>query len=209
MKTRLFIFYLIFFAAYCQSCEPKYLNTAKRGLIQVKKVFPKEFTSHFPDLTKGDLLNLEITYPDGCYAENWCGIHLIMRFPNDEIEKYEEFCKKNSSAIYHINDSCLSIINFNPKDYKSKPVKLSLCDTLDSNHLPISNFNFFFKTLPNFNVNDEASIYVLKAEKGHFLEKENLSKKGVGLSSDWKNGYSKGIVICRKQNIAYFWLEVW
>jgi len=209
MKTRFFILYFIILAISCQSCGQKYLNTAKRDLIQAKKSFAKEITSHFPDLTNGDMLNLEIMYPTACYAENWCGIHLIMKLSNEEIEKYENFCKKNSSAIYHLNDPCLSIINYNPKDYISSVIKLSKCDTIKSKYLPVTNFNFFFKTLPDFRNKDEASIYVLKAEKGHFIEKENLSKKGVGLSLDWKNGYSKGIVICRKQNIAFFWLEVW
>ncbi|MDR2955415.1 MAG: hypothetical protein LBV43_10070 [Prevotella sp.] len=72
---------------------------------------------------------------------------------------------------------------------------------------PIPNFSFLKELNPTSDFFKKAKIYILKAEKGKFLDNKLLWNKGVGLSEDWQNGYTKGIMI--SENIVIYWLEVW
>jgi hypothetical protein len=209
MNTNPFILCFSVLSLFFQSCGQKQNNINETRIAQVKKCFPIEFTSHFPVLNSGDVLNLEIVFPAACYAENWSGIHMVMKLPDEDIKKYEIFCKDSCLAVYHFTDQCLSMINYNKSDYKDSPIKLTICDTINNDRFPVPNFGFLFKSLPDSSFFNDALIYVLKAEKGSFLKGDDLSKKGVGLSVKWTHGFSKGIVLNHSQKKAFFWLEVW
>jgi len=72
---------------------------------------------------------------------------------------------------------------------------------------PIPNFEFCLKYPIPIEFYEKAKIYVLGAEKGKFLEDNLLWSRGVKLPDEWKNGYTKGVVV--SGNIVVYWLEIW
>jgi len=73
--------------------------------------------------------------------------------------------------------------------------------------LPVSNFAFCDASKVPDKFLNQATIYVLGAEKGKFITNEFLVPNGVGLPDGWEHGYTKGIAI-QGRTVAY-WLEIW
>lgn len=174
----------------------------KRDYREIISLYPKSLVSHFPknidDKKHG---NIGLLFPRGNYLSY---IHLTLPYKDEEIEQLKKEAALKVKHIYHFGDSCL-ILPYNYEEFeivKSDSIRnLSFVDML-----PIPNFlSLECGYTPDFY--KEAVIYLLDAEKGHFLADDYLSKLGVGLPEEWKHGYTKGLVFYK--NYVLYWLEVW
>lgn len=76
------------------------------------------------------------------------------------------------------------------------------------NDYPIPNFHWIRKKLKlkgNF-LSSDFLIYVLEAKQGNFLDNEMLIESPC---SEWRHGYSKGIIISEERGLVIFWVEIW
>jgi len=205
MKRLLFISLILF----CGCEEPirvKVINDFNDSL----SAYDSSLVNHFPKLeVKDQLIYWGIRYPAATYAENYNGINLIIKFPKERIIEIISAANENAIKIQPLFDSCSNVINYKESTHIDSLFKLHKCkDTI--NVFPISNFEFTIKQEElSKDFYKSAIVYLLDAKKGKFLEDEYLSKNGVGLPASWKHGYSKGVMISEKENIAIYWLEVW
>ncbi len=140
----------------------------------------------------------EIIFPnDSCNV-------IVNMFNNGYSDSQKEFDRhlliKRDKNFYTRIDSIL---------YKMLKYRQDKCSSL---HLPIPNFHplyFYNIKITNGNrLTNDFIIYVLDAQKGHFLPEEYLTK-GLGMPKGWRNGFSKGIAISDDRNIIIYWIEVW
>lgn len=146
---------------------------------------------------------IELESPRGKYCSY---IHLIIPYSQNKIDSVKAKAKIIAKAEYHFTDSCSRIVNYDSAIYSNTSFKLIKCN-LQSKMLPIPNFEFLKNADLPINFYKNASIYVLDAKHGEFLDMGYLSQEGVGLSNEWLHGYTKGVVF--DDNIAVYWLEVW
>ena len=169
---------------------------------EICDLYPKEFVNHLPGLMDGKVKRMEFKYPRGNYLNY---IHLIMSFSKEQIDSIKQYAKTNAIRCYSFNDSCLYMVDHDPQLYQGAIV-LHHCKDFES-LLPVSNFSFCVGPHLPHNFYKEAVIYLLSAKSGKFLCDNSLSMDGVGLSENWRHGYTKGMAISGR-TVAY-WLEVW
>lgn len=164
-------------------------------------LYPPDLVSGFPSkIDKQINVITHFKFPRGKYLNY---IHLGLSLDDNKIKSLK--AELAAKAIYHLADSCLMTIPYNydsPKVVDSD--SLSNCNA--SHMLPIPHFKRWgIDFSPEFY--KDATIYVLDAKQGRFLEDDNLSRSGVGLPKEWLHGYTKGVTIFK--NYAIYWLEVW
>lgn len=199
----LIILGLTSYNSYCQ-IDGEIYEKIKEGYDEMLTLYPKNLTAHFPEAKKITTY-LNYTHPG---AANINSVYMAFIYPEDEARIIEARMKSEALREYHFTDSCLMIVDYDSTLYESADFKLTQCEIFPKGMLPIPNFNFFTESSSSPDFYKDATIYVLGAKKGKYLKKEELwSNKGVGLSCQWQNGYSRGVVI--SNNIIVYWLEIW
>lgn len=203
MKVVILVFSLLF--AIQTTCSSQ-MHPDEREIRAYKEViglYPPGLVLGFPKkIDKKMSVLVGYRSPRGEY-QNY--IHLAVFLDKKEIESLKTKLAAKSKTINHLTDSCLMIIPYNYAFFKViKSDSLKNCKS--SHMLPIPNFKYFGMGFPPEFYKD-ATIYVLDAKQGRFLEDDNLSISGVGLPKEWLHGYTKGVTIFK--NYAIYWLEVW
>jgi hypothetical protein len=170
---------------------------------EVLSHYPEALTDHFLQPENKIVLHLHLGYPGTSYLNS---VYEMLLLENEQIKEIKEDVESKSLKQYHFTDSCLMITDYNPELYDSTLYRLKQCDCF-SEMLPMPNFQFCIESPLPLEFYENATIYVLGAEKGFFLEENYLSNDGVGLPEKWLHGYTKGVVV--SGNIALYWLEVW
>ena len=179
------------------------LVKAKETYKEVLSLYPNMLTDHFLDPEKANFIHFGLRYPG---AANLNVVNAIFICDSNLITTIEEKMIHEGVAIYHFTDSCLMIVDYDTSIYDTTVIKLKQCNNFNG-MLPVPNFEFCLKLPLPIEFYKKATIYVLGAERGKFLDENLLWSKGVKLSYEWKNGYTKGVVI--SGNIVVYWLEVW
>ena len=174
----------------------------KRDYEEIISLYPRFLVSHLPEsINDKKFANPGLLFPRGRYLNY---IHLMISYEDEKIERLKgEFASK-AKGIYNFGDPCLML----PYNYEQFEIikSDSIRNIPYANMLPIPNFYSWLYDFPPV-FYEEATIYLLDAEKGRFLPDDCLSKSGVGLPKEWIHGYTKGLVIY-KDSVVY-WLEVW
>jgi hypothetical protein len=166
-------------------------------------LYPKKLTDHFLDPEKANFVYFGLNVPG---AANLNAVTAIFICDSTLATTIEEKMIHEAVAIYHFTDSCLMIVDYDTSIYDTTVIKLKQCNNFNG-MLPVPNFEFFLEHPLPIEFYKKATIYVLGAEKGKFLDEDLLWSRGVKLPDEWKNGYTKGVVI--SGNIVAYWLEVW
>jgi hypothetical protein len=196
----------------------------KKNYDNIRNEYPKRFVDHLPDLLdEGEYKTFQFSFPIGEYVS--C-IHLIMQYSDRKIKEIRKYAEENSIEKHYFNDSCLMMIAYKNSTSSiddSTFIKKRKCDQYTS--LPLPNFtwciDYGFSSNSDFYKN--ATIYILGAEQGEFLEytytepigileskhrDERLLKSAeTGLPAGWEHGYTKGMVISGKY--VFYWLNAW
>ncbi len=179
------------------------LEKAKENYKEVLSLYPKILTSHFLDPEKARFVHFGLRYPG---VANLNIVNAIFICDSALTTAIEEKIIQEAVAIYHFTDSCFMIVDYDTSIYDTTVIKLMQCNNFEE-MFPIPNFEFCLKLPLPIKFYEEANIYVLGAEKGKFLEENLLWSRGVKLPDEWKNGYTKGVVV--SGNIVVYWLEIW
>jgi len=179
----------------------------------VKSFFGKEMTNHFPEKINNDNKSFtESLSPELGTLE----LVFIDTIESISIGNIINKLEKKSIAIYNANDTCLLIVNRfategNYYDVSPSKTELELVDkNCYSKLFPIPNFwhndltteETYCKLPPDFR------LYVIDAKSGKYFDEKYLTD-GRYMPQEWKNGYSKGVAVSKKRNIAIYWLNIW
>jgi len=195
-------FLFVVILAYSSSAQID-LGKVKETYKEVLSHYPKILTDHFLDPEKANFLHLGIEAPG---VSNLNQVNAIFLCDSAITTAIEEKLIQEAVAIYHFTDSCFMIVDYDTTIYVTTVIKLKQCNNFDG-MFPIPNFEFCLKHQIPKEFYEKANIYVLGAEKGKFLAENLLLSKGVKLPDEWKNGYTKGVVV--SGNIVVYWLEIW
>lgn len=164
-------------------------------------LYPPDLVSHCPaSIDDAEIGLLGLLYPKGRLLNY---IHLAIAYEKEEMEILEKKAASEAKRVYHLTDSCLMVIPYDYEQFLSIPED-SINNCISPDMLPIPNFRSW-EFVPEFY--EEATVYLLNAEKGRFLKDECLSTSSVGLPEEWKHGYTRGLTFYKKYII--YWLEVW
>jgi len=195
-------FLLVAVLSYTSSAQID-LGKVKENYREVLSLYPKTLTDHFLDPEKANIVYFELGYPGGA---NLNIVNAIFICDSALTTAIEEEINHEAVAIYHFTDSCFMIVDYDTSIYDTTVIKLKQCNNFDG-MFPIPIFEFCLKYPIPIEFYEKAKIYVLGAEKGKFLAENLLWSRGVKLSDEWKNGYTKGVVV--SGNIIVYWLEIW
>jgi len=190
------------------------LGNSNDDYERYKKTFDLNFVSHFPDKIVSEK-NFIICNTNS--EKNDVGMFLIENGLIDlELKKIEKKAIKLSVKVYKVSDSCLFIVNrFETEKTKKEFEVPELSDSTIIEKqcykklLPIPNFieySINYKT--NFWNDKDFNIYVFDAKPGIYLDKFDL-EPDAQMPKDWKNGYSKGIAINKKNKTIIYWGIIW
>ena len=210
MKLFIYNLIILFVAGFFLGGCKKANNSDIKVYEEILTLYPIELTNHLPKINNKDTFNLQIISPLATKANNCNGIYLTKKVSEKEISKIEFETKDNAKSIMTFNDSCHYVINYNDKKLVNIPFERVMCkDTIKKTIYPIPNFNYYIEAGFSTDFYNLSKIYVLDAKYGEYLDQKYLTENGVGLPNNWKHGYSKGIVICSKEKIVTYWIEVW
>lgn len=209
MRILVFSFFLILIG--CTPPNQDYVDFYKN----VAEHFDSTKYNHFPD-TSIDLQNYysKLIPPDKTIENGSCGTFLITQPTKESLTELEKKLKNTSVGIYKPNDRCILTVDLFIIDTAGKIFLEYYFKQCENKYIPVPNFLIRLGHLPlveyseNGSLNKYFDLYVLDADQGEFIE-ENYLTNGVGLPSNWKNGYSKGIALNMKSNVAIYWFEIW
>lgn len=198
------------------SCNNRSIDSLdSQKYVEVKNSFNKELVDHFPKTVTSypfQTVNRKNT------SKNDVGF-MLYEYEKDlkNIDSVVGRLEKKSVAKYSSNDSCLLIVNrFETlKTYENREdvvIRDSTKINQDcfSSFYPIPNFiEYEFANEKNgIYLENNFDIYVLEAKKGNWF-KEFKMMPNPQMSSNWKNGYSKGIAISRERKTLIYWSVIW
>jgi hypothetical protein len=147
-----------------------------------------------------------------------------MQYSDRKINEIRKYAEENSIEKHYFNDSCLMMLAYkNSKSSISDSTFIKQRECIQYISLPLPNFTWCieqgFSSSSDFYKN--ATIYILGAEQGEFLEytyteelelpktrdKRLLRSDKTGLPAGWEHGYTKGLVISGKY--VFYWLDAW
>lgn len=125
--------------------------------------------------------------------------------------------KESSIAEYKSNQECLLVLNrfSTHKNYgypKESEINKNLIDLDCYNDLfPIPNFSNFsaYQTeMTSSKLHEDFIIYVLEAQPGEFLEKNDLTNNKF-MPEKWNHGFSKGVALNEEEKLIIYWTIIW
>jgi hypothetical protein len=198
-----FICLILFTFYYSYSFAQVDKDQIRNEYKKVLSLYPDSLTNHFPDPISSDIGYLDVDYPG---ATRLNSVYAFFHYKDEQIESTKERIKSMALANYSFLDSCLMMTNCNTSWYTPAVEGIIQCENCDKIY-PIPNFSFLRGLNPESDFFEKAQIYVLRAEKGKFLDDRLLRNERVGLPESWLHGYTKGIMI--SGNVVIYWLEVW
>lgn len=176
LQTFLFVV-LLTYTSSAQIDFEEFKEKAKETYKEVLSLYPKMLTDHFLDPEKANFVHFGLGYPG---ATNLNEVSAIFICDSNLITTIEEKVIQEAVAIYHFTDSCLMIADYDTSIYDTTVIKLNQCDNFNE-MFPIPNFEFCLKLPLPIEFYEKATIYVLGAEKGKFLDENLLWSRGVKL----------------------------
>jgi hypothetical protein len=211
------IIILCFLAVCISGCNsrPFLIENNNNQFNVYKKDFETSFVGQFPEKIKYPNVNI---ISNTNIEKNDIGL-LLFEYDVDEkdIESILKSTSKKALTSYESKDSCLLIINpLETKDSYTKFEKVKVLDTLEIDKecatklYPIPNFisSNYPKGINGLNLDDSFKIYILDAKEGNHFKKFDV-QPSPQMPPKWKNGYSKGIALSRKNKTIIYWSVIW
>lgn len=191
-----------------------------------KKDFENSFIvndllSHFYENRKGQLKYLLIN-PPGCPPRYKClsqsgQIYIVNTYNSINHFQLNNFLYNTQ----YVNDSNIII---NKARLKNDIFPIKKCHNYFNKKYPIpyfESYNFKLggeyiekvvdgKTVGEYtySIPSDLEVYVIEAEPGNFWKEKCPEPRPESLK-EWKNGYSKGIAISKKEKLIVYWVIIW
>lgn len=195
-------------------------------LKQQKITFGEDYNvgdllNHFPETTKDSMQTLHSAPPTcppsfDCLAQ-FGEVYLVCKSKGDSDSVVE-------NAIFKTKYFCDSNIVINVSELRKDIFFNKKCNIGYDNKYPIPYFESYDFGLGKKEVKKEVEgeihyeyrhtvpsdlfVYVIDAKAGNFW-KENCNERRPDSLRYWKNGYSKGIAISRRESIIVYWTMIW
>lgn len=228
MKINTIIILLSLSATILSSCTDrivghKYVAIIDNARIGFKDSYNiKGLFDHFPkSISNKSFIDLQSTVPSNIYYHDSYHtgfVYLLLHMGEDSLTLYPStyiYKTKYTNQNFIIDDGFSYYTYFDtlklrnialPESYPI-PYFEDLDFGLGSERIDLDSFGFPI-SVDKHTVPYDLDVYVLKAGYGYFwkLKADWNRPKTLGL---WKNGYSCGVAISRKQNIIVYWMKAW
>ncbi len=202
----------------------KYVATIDNARIMLEKSYIKEgLLEHFPrSISNKSVLDIMFTIPDTIFYENDYKtgfVYLALKMDEDSLSVYpksyiyktqynndKNFILDESFSYYKYYDT-LKLRNIYIPDAYPIPYLIDFDFGLGSERFDLRPQGMLM-VIDNYKVPDDLEVYVIKAEHGYFWKKKFDLERPDTLGI-WKNGYSCGTAISKKNKIIIYWMKVW
>lgn len=196
------------------SFNDKSIKRMNESYVKYKSEFSTKLTDHFPN----EILRLENSLSSNTdIRKDNIGLYLYQyNLSEKEIDSISNsIIKRGFLRRYNSKEECLFKVNpFETLETIESYEKTKVIDSVDidkdcyKDKLPIPNFvDFYYDSRINIWEDSDFEIYVFNVEKGLFYE--GLEIASEQMPNKWGNGYSKGIALSNKRNIAIYWMVIW
>jgi hypothetical protein len=201
----------------------KYVEKIDNARISLKESYTiNGLFEHFPkSISNKSFIDMLATIPGNIYYPDSYHsgfFYLILNMGEDSLSLYPKtyiYKTKYTNRNFIIDDSF---------SYYKHTDTLKLRNTMLRGAYPIPYFEIFdfglgserfdlrpqgmLMVIDKYYVPEDLDVYVLKASHGYFWKKKfNLDRPET--LGEWKNGYSCGIAISKKNNMIIYWMKVW
>lgn len=180
-----------------------------------------DLLSHFYENNIGQLKYLLVD-PPGCPPRYKClaqsgEIYIVKTFESINYFRPNKFLY----TTQYVNDSNIII---NSTRLKNDVFPIEKCHKFFNKKYPIpyfESYNFKLggeyiekvvdgKTVGEYtySIPSDLEVYVIEAEPGNFWKEKCPEPRPESLK-EWKNGYSKGIAISKKEKLIVYWVIIW
>jgi len=180
----------------------------------------KNLLSHFPNKIGFDNITF-FASPPSCLPKFECKKQWGYHYQICKFDTSKCFTQDFLMESKYLADSNIII---NLTELKRSIFPVEKCNKWFENKYPIPYFEYFDFNLGDNNkveeidgethhnfiyiIPSDLEVYVLEAEAGNFWKVDCYEKRPEELK-EWKNGYSKGIAISKKESIIMYWTIVW
>ncbi|PSK91697.1 hypothetical protein [Taibaiella chishuiensis] len=188
---------------------------ANENYLRLKSEFDRSFTSQFPEkittIVSSTVANTDI-------GQNRIGLYLYENgVPLQDLDSMVIHLEEKKTVKYKSSDTCLLVVNrFLDKYTVENGVRLSETDSLLINRdcyadmKPVPNFiKYKGHNLTDCGLDSTFDLFVLEAKAGQFFDEYKSLKPFIQMPENWKNGFSKGVAISRKNRKIIYWSIVW
>jgi len=183
------------------SCLPNNSNHFKESMGIVSKQFEDSLFNHFPVKIDGSF-RLKFISPEQCKEKGQCGVFLITNTSNEEINLQRAELINRGYLVGEFSDSLNFVENGTSnnelKSLEAIPIP-SFSEILNNSELTVQQKKIDIAKL---------EVFLIDAKPGIFIKQEFLSNN-PNLSSQWKNGYNKGIAINSEESEIIYWFQIW
>lgn len=215
MKHTLLIITLLVFLG-CEKIDRMNIDYSNEEYLKQLSFFKKEFVDHFPIKILEE--NMPFRFRGIVYSQYECvSMELDITYNNEYIKDLIDSISSISAAVYYSKDTCLLVVNrFHTEDQYWETIQLTentrrlINRECYKGKLPVQ--NFYSSRLATYETDyqlpKDFTLYVLDAKKGKYWDDQYLYG-GKYMPPEWEHGYSKGIAISEKSNIAVYWFVIW
>jgi hypothetical protein len=185
-----------------------YLN---KKYSKAMSFFSPDLVSHFPEGIDSNYIKLLDAFSP---LVGEVSLFLEKKIDLNEFNDLENHYFSASKEVLNPSDSLLIINRFSNE---KRIYKIELTDSEKrivyesvSYSLPVPNFwrSNFSSDSTQCHLSENFKLFVIEAKKGKYLEDEFLTS-GINMPPKWKNGFSRGIALSRKDLVAIFWVVIW
>ena len=183
------------------SCLSNSSNNFKESMGIVSKQFEDSLFNHFPVNMDG-AFRLKFISPEQCKEKGQCGVFLITNISNEQISLKRGELINRGYLVGGFSDSLNFVENGTSnnelKSFEAIPIP-SFTEILNNSELMIQQKKIDIAKL---------EVFLIDAKPGIFIKQDFLSNN-PNLSSQWKNGYNKGIAINSEESEIIYWFQIW
>jgi len=228
MKTKKYILVISLSTIMLSSCVDKILGHKYVATIENCEIGFKHSYSinglfdHFPKSISNKLfIDMEFTVPSNTYYKDSYHtgfVYLMLHMGEDSLSLYPKkyiykthykdrnFIIDDGFSYYKYFDT-LKLRNVDIDGTYPIPYFIDFDFGLGSERYDLRPLGMQM-VIDKYNVPDDLEVFVIKSEYGYFWKKKFDLERPETLRI-WKNGYSCGMAISKKQNVVIYWMKAW
>jgi hypothetical protein len=200
----IWIFLIVLFA----SCNEKYnrIKESNDAYNEFKSKIPTKLLNNFPKTIKGNNTIIEVTYPEALkHNVSYCGVFIITKLTDSSFNIEYNKSINNHSFKGLVNDSQIVKIKVkSDSEYFSKYKDAFYSKVV----YLIPDYYEKYSPLNKDSLSNDVKTIIIDAGKGEFLPKDYLENYNF-LPSEYKHGYTKGIIFDKKKLKMIYWMILW
>lgn len=207
---------LLFGCDFSQNPQSKRKTQSLIKYLEYRREFDHWLVKHFPNDFSGETFSFSSSKN---FTKHDMGFYLYEYDVSiSALQALQKRVEKKAVAHYQTDDSLLFVINrFETlkTDYERSIPKIKNLLYIDSSLFaglyPVPNFLEYEKPISTRNgiwLPKDFDLYVLEAKSGVYCKEFDL-KENFQMPKGWKNGFSRGVAINKKDRTVIYWGVLW